>query len=418
VRALAHPARRLSECRVTSTAPTTQAVAPGTHGTVFLLACAAFFSGAALRICDSLLPRVAHDFGRTPGAAGLVIIGFAMAYGLMQLLFGPLGDRYGKARIVCIAMFGCVATSLASALAPGFRELVGTRVLWGMAAAGVIPLSMAWVGDAVPYDQRQATLARLLTGTLTGMMGGQLAGGLFADSSLGWRGAFFLMSAGYLVVAVLLLIRLRAMPVVVADPSRARPTFVSQLLSVLRTPWVRVVLAQVSTEGLFLLGPMAYLPAYLHQRFGLSLSAASALIALYAVGGLVYAMSARPIVRRFGERRMALAGGCVMGAGYLALWLSPLGLAAGPIALLLGFGTYLYHNTLQTHATQMVPAARGTAMACFAFCLFTSQAVGVSLAGYAFDHFGSAPMLLMPALVLPLAGWTFARSLRRRAQAS
>ena len=47
----------------------------------------------------------------------------------------------------------------------------------GIAAAGVIPLAMAWIGDTVPYNQRQATLARLLTGTISGMMAGQLAGG-------------------------------------------------------------------------------------------------------------------------------------------------------------------------------------------------------------------------------------------------
>ena len=42
--------------------------------------------------------------------------------------------------------------------------------------------------------------------------------------------------------------------------------------------------------------------------------------------------------------------------------------------------------------------------------------IGVSLAGYAFDHFGPAPLLLIPAVVLPLSGWLFAGALRRRAQ--
>jgi predicted MFS family arabinose efflux permease len=276
---------------------------------------------------------------------------------------------------------------------------------------------MAWIGDAVPYEQRQATLARLLTGTLGGMMGGQLAGGLFADTAPGWRGAFFTLAAGYAVVAVLLLLRVRAMAPAVAVPGQVRPTFVAQLSSVLRTPWARAVLAAVMAEGIFLLGPMAYLPSYLHQRYGLSLSAASALIALYAVGGLLYAMFARHIVRRLGEWRMVAAGGLVMGAGYLAWWLSPLGLLAGPIALLVGFGTYLFHNTLQTHATQMAPAARGTAVALFAFCLFLGQAFGVSLSGWTFDHVGVAPLLLAPAVALPLTGWAFARALRRKAQA-
>lgn len=382
--------------------------------TIVLLSAAAFFSGAALRICDSLLPRLARDFDRTPGAAGRVIISFAMAYGLMQLLFGPLGDRYGKARMVCVALFGCVAGSLVSALASTFDGLVIARIAWGMAAAGVIPLAMAWIGDTVPYEMRQATLARLLTGTLSGMMGGQLAGGLFGDSALGWRGAFFTLAAGYLVVAVLLLLLLRSMPDAQAVHAPARLAFVAQLRSVLQVRWARVVLLAVMAEGIFLLGPLAYLPSYLHQRYGLSLSTASALIALFAVGGLFYAIAARQLVRRLGERRMVAIGGVVMGAGYLAWWASPFWGLAGPIALLVGFGTYLYHNTLQTHATQMVPAVRGTAVATFAFCLFVGQAIGVTLAGYAFDHLGDGPLLLAPALALPLAGWAFARALDRR----
>ncbi|GAC1606122.1 MAG: MFS transporter [Ramlibacter sp.] len=382
---------------------------------VTLLATAAFFTGAALRICDSLLPRLARDFDVTPGAAGRVIIGYSIAYGLVQLLSGSLGDRYGKGRLVCLALFGSAAGSLACAFAPGFDSLVGLRVAWGMAGAGVIPLSMAWIGDAVPYDERQATLARFLLGTLSGMMAGQLAGGLFADAAPGFRGAFLTLSVGYAVVAVLMLAQLRRSPKV-APRAAGSPGIARQLRSVLEVRWARVVFAACFAEGVFLLGPLSFLPAYLHQRHQLSLTTASALISLYAVGGLVYAITARPIVRRFGEWRMVLAGGFVMGAGYLAWAMSPSWQSAGPIALLVGFGTYLFHSTLQTHATQMAPASRGTAVALFAFCLFIGQALGVSMAGWSFDRFGPLPMLLGPATALPLAGWAFSRTLRRHAR--
>lgn len=280
-----------------------------------------------------------------------------------------------------------------------------------MCAAGGIPLAMAWIGDNVPYDRRQATLARFITGSLSGMMAGQLAGGLFADSGLGWRGAFFSLAVGFAIVALLLWNWLRAIPT--PKSVAGSLNFLGQLRSVLVVPWARVVLASVTVEGIFLLGPLSYLPSYLHDRHGLTLSAASALIALYALGGLVYAVTARKIVTSFGERRMVLAGGLLMGTGFLGLWLSPLPLAAAPLALLIGFGTYLYHNTLQTHSTQMAPAFRGTSVALFAFCLFGGQALGASMAGYIYDHLGYTPMLLVPALVLPLAGWGFARALVR-----
>jgi predicted MFS family arabinose efflux permease len=389
-----------------------------TRSTVTLLAVAAFFSGAALRICDSLLPRLARDFDISPGQAGQVVIGFSVAYGGMQLVFGPLGDRYGKTRLMCIAMFGCAAGSAASALAPGFGSLVGARIAWGMAAAGIIPLAMAWIGDNVPYEQRQATLARFLTGTLSGMTAGQLAGGLFADSVPGWRGAFLTLAVGFTCVGSLLVARVRHAPVPARADGSAHPAFVAQLVAVLRVPWARAVLVSVGAEGIFLLGPMSYLPAYLQHRHGVALSTASALLALYAVGGLVYAITARRIVAALGERRMAFAGGVLMGSCFLLLWLSPVWIAAAPIALCLGFGTYLFHNTLQTHATQMAPAMRGTSVALFAFCLFSGQALGVSVSGWTIDHLGFVPMLIAAGLVLPLAGWGFATALHRRALAA
>jgi predicted MFS family arabinose efflux permease len=316
--------------------------------------------------------------------------------------------------MVCIALFGCAVGALACAFAPGFDSLVGLRVLWGIAAAGVIPLGMAWVGDTVPYEQRQVTLARLLMGTLSGMMAGQLAGGLFADSAAGWRGAFIALCVGYVGIAVLLMLRLRHIPAAPAVRAAGRFSLVAQLSVVLRESWARKVLASALAEGIFLLGPLAFLPAFLHQRFGLAVSAATAMIALFAVGGLAYTMSARHIVRRYGERRMVLAGGLLMGAGFVAWFLIPVAWLAAPIALLVGFGTYLYHNTLQTNATQMAPSVRGTSVALFAFCLFFGQAIGVSLAGWSFDRFGPGPLLLGPAIGLPLAGWAFARALARR----
>lgn len=380
---------------------------------IWVLAVAAFLSGAALRICDSLIPRIANDFGVTPGTAGRVIVTFSIAYGAMQLVFGPLGDRFGKARIVSFALVGGAVAALVASAARSFDTLVAARVVWGMAAGGIIPLSLAWVGDAVPYERRQATLAKLLTGILSGMMGGQLAGGLFADAGAGWRGAFLVMAAGYALVAILLFARMRHLAA--AAPQAPASRLPDQMRAVLSNRWSYWVLLSALAEGVVLLGPMAYLPAYLHTRFGIAISAAAAMVALNAAGGLAYALTARHILARFGERRMVQAGGCLMGAGFAAWWLAPAAWLAAPTALMVGFGTYLYHNTLQTHATQMAPSARGTAVGMFAFCLFTGQAAGVSLAGVAFDHAGPAALLVPPMLLLPLAGWAFARGLKRRA---
>ena len=79
-----------------------------------------------------------------------------------------------------------------------------------------------------------------------------------------------------------------------------------------------------------------------------------------------------------------------------------------PASVLAGFGYYLLHATLQTNATQMVPSARGTAVAWFASCLFMGQAAGVALAGAVVDEIGAAALFGGSAVMLPVLGAGFA----------
>ncbi len=71
--------------------------------------------------------------------------------------------------------------------AGSLATLAGLRLLSGVTAAAIIPLSMAFIGDHVAYEQRQATLARFMSGQILGLIGGQVIGGIVGDL-LGWRG--------------------------------------------------------------------------------------------------------------------------------------------------------------------------------------------------------------------------------------
>ena len=122
---------------------------------IALLSLAAFASAASLRVSDPLLPQLASDFGTTTGKAGQAIYAFSVAYGLFQALYGPLGDRYGKYRLVALATLGCIIGSAGASLAISFGWLLFFRALAGATAAGIIPLSMAWIGDSVSYEHRQ-----------------------------------------------------------------------------------------------------------------------------------------------------------------------------------------------------------------------------------------------------------------------
>ena len=84
--------------------------------TLWIVGACAFTSMASMRICDAMLPAMALEFGTTSGQAARTISAFALAYGLLQLFFGPLGDRYGKVRVIGFATVACTAGSVAAVL--------------------------------------------------------------------------------------------------------------------------------------------------------------------------------------------------------------------------------------------------------------------------------------------------------------
>src|SRR2546426_178408 len=100
-----------------------------------LLAVAGFASAAAFRICDPLLPKLAQAFETTTGSAARVITAFSIAYGLLQLLYGPIGDRYGKYRVVATATLACTVGSVGCATVGSLNWLILFRVIAGATAA-------------------------------------------------------------------------------------------------------------------------------------------------------------------------------------------------------------------------------------------------------------------------------------------
>ena len=357
-----------------------------------LLGLAGFASMASMRICDPMLVVLGQEFQVSTGDASAVVSVFAVVYGVLQLFYGPLGERFGKLRVVSLAVLACALFSAITALSTNLPMLVIMRGFMGAAAAGIIPLSMAWVGDRVPYERRQETLAKLMSATVLGMMSGLWFGGFAADT-VGWRGAFVVLAVMFGVAAVLLLRRLRQQAKREAQlPTQSAPVATTGLWAAFRltgqllgTPRVRWVLGVTAAEGALVFGAMAFMPTHLHQQFGLSVVAAGSVMMLYGVGGLLYSQMARRWLAWLGERGLVRTGAALVAVGLLLLacgsgvWLGML------TCLMTGLGFYMLHNTLQVQATQMAPAARGTAMTLFASSLFFGQSTGVLIMAQSLD---------------------------------
>lgn len=377
---------------------------------IFLLSLAAFASAASIRVTDALLPRIAADFEIGIARAAAVVTGFTLAYGLMQVFFGPLGDRFGKLRVISYASAVAALASLACVLAPGFESFVLARIVAGAFCASIIPLSMAWIGDVVPYGERQPVLARFLVGQITGLAAGSAVGG-FAAEQLQWRWPFGALAAWLAVTCVLLAIAARHDPAPRAQDSH----MTRDAKSILASGWARVVVLTVFAEGMVVLGAFAFIPTHLHFQRGVPLSIAGLAVVAYAVGGLAFALFAAPIVSRLGEVRLAVAGTLMMALGCVVVAWSPGAAGAAAGCLVAGLGFYGFHNTLQTNATQMAPRRRGAAMALFASFLFLGQSVGVAIAGVLVERLGTTMVILGAGLAVIPIGITFAALRRARA---
>jgi predicted MFS family arabinose efflux permease len=380
--------------------------------TILSLAFAAFASGISLRFTDPLLPRLASEFSISLGEAAHVITFFSIAYGVSQLFFGPLGDRFGKYLVIAWACAACAVTTALCGLAPNFPTLLIARLLAGATAAALIPLSMAWIGDVVPYDQRQPVLARFLIGQILGLSAGVMVGGLAADH-FDWRLLFFSIAAAFAAISIVLLALNRRLPAYARALHKADGAVIRRMISefsqVLATPWARVVLLTVFLEGAFLYGPFAFIASHLHQTYGVSLSTAGSLVMLFGFGGLLFAMASRMLVRRLGEVGLSRWGGIVLAISLLAIGIAPAWWWAIPACFITGLGFYMLHNTLQINATQMAPERRGAAVSAFASCFFLGQSVGVALTGMLVERVGTGTAISIGAIGMFVIALNFSR---------
>ncbi|WP_321810149.1 MFS transporter [Burkholderia sp. BCC1985] len=369
-----------------------------------------FTSLASMRICDAMLPSLETHFTTTPQHAARTISLFALTYGASQLFFGPLGDRIGKIRVVGVSAAVSALGNLAASASGNIDQLIFARVAAGVMTAGIVPMTMAWIGDNVRYERRQEILAGLLGATVLGTIYGQWAGGLIS-SLAGWRTAFVTLAVAFGAGGMLTL--MQTLPHAECR-GPAKSPFWRDVVSVLRTPWARMVLLIAMFEGALAYGALAFLPTHFHDELGFPMSEAGLVVGLYGIGGLFYSRAAKILRRHAAEAGFAAIGGVVL--------LGALGLLAGQhersLSLIAcfgaGFGFYMLHNTLQLNATQMNPECRGTAVALFSCFLFLGQSIGVLVGVAIVQHRSTSALLLTSGIGLLATAAIFSFLLLRR----
>ena len=355
-----------------------------------------------------MLPQLAADFSTTVSAASIIVTSFAVAYACAVLLQGPLGDRYGKLRVVTIGVALAGLASFGCAAAWNLGSLAVMRFLMAIFASAPVALGIAYIGDVIPLQDRQATIARFVAGSIFGQTLGPLFGGLLTDRA-GWRSSFVVLGLLFIAGAAILFLRTRReWPA----PGHGRFEPLAVLLRLLARAPVRWLIAVGVAETFFFFGAYVFIGAFLRDRYGLSYTAIGLVLAGYGIGGLVYSSLVRWLVP-LGDRRLVVLGGLLGFVAFAVIVLAGNWRYAVPSTFALGLAFYLLHNTVQTKASEVAPDARGAALAIYASAWAVGQASGVAALGAAVAYLGYASAVLSAAIGFALLGFWLRSNMAR-----
>lgn len=296
---------------------------------------------------------------------------YFLVYGLMQPVWGAVSDRLGRVRTMQLTLLLAGLFSIVSAFAFSSLTLGVARALAGGFFGAAYPATLIYIGDTVAPRVRQRDIARLMVGVALGTSIASIGAGALADVS-SWRGAFLITGASSVALAVIL----RRLP----EPAleHTRRSVLAPLRETLRSRVALFVLAMAFVEGMVLLGALTLLPPAV-EFAGSGAAVAGAVTGVYGIAVYLGSRLVGALSQHWHPAWLIAggAGGAVAACGVLALSRSPVAAVVG--AVLLGLSWVSMHSSLQTWATEVLPAARASVVSLFAGSLFVGSALGALL---------------------------------------
>ncbi|MFI9810031.1 MFS transporter [Streptomyces sp. NPDC052301] len=370
-------------------------------------------------VITPLLLPAAKGLHVSVGSVTAALTAYLLLFGVMQPVHGLISDTVGRVRVMQGALLGMCVADLVSGLAPSLWVLILGRALAGASAAALLPVAVAYVGDRVPFAQRQRTVATVLAAGAVGTAGATVVAGVVTHL-WSWRGAILLVAVAAPVLAVVTGWLPEA-----SVPAVGATSVAGRIRRVFAIGWFRFLVVFALVEGAAMLGFFNFFNAAL-QSGGKSVLLAGLVTGSYGLAAVVGGVAVRMAGRRVSAAALFGTGGAVLFLGYVACALSRsmAGVLVGSVGAGLAFA--LAQSIVQTWATEVAePEDRGVATSLVACAVFTGAAVSTYLvSGLANKtHFGLlftvAALVTAPvAIVGPVARARFSTALARQRAAS
>jgi DHA1 family bicyclomycin/chloramphenicol resistance-like MFS transporter len=362
------------------------------------------------------LPAIREGFGASMAETQLTLTALLLAFGLSQLVWGPLSDRFGRRPILLTGMSAYVLASLACALAPGMDWLILARAVQGVAMGAAVMAARAIVRDLFQPHEGAQIMSQALSGL--GIIACTCApvGGLLSDW-LGWRYALLAVTMfGLLTLGLLAWGYRETLPARRHDALQWTSLWRSNL-EIIRHPVFQTWCALSASSYLGLFTFLATSSFVFTRQLGYSKTTYGLLMCTMSLAYIVGTFWGRWMLRRTSMHRtvgvaavLTLCGGCLLtvlayaGAGqaWYGAWAVML-----PVYLFM-FGHGVHQPCGQSAAVAPFPLKAGTASALNGFLMM----LGAFFMGGWLGRHMDVPLLalthgmLLWSVVIAAVAWT------------
>lgn len=362
------------------------------------------------------LPSLTEGFGASMAQAQLTLTALLLAFGLSQLIWGPLSDRFGRRPILLVGMSAYVLASIASTLSPSMQMLIVWRTVQGAAMGAAVMCARAILRDLYTPAQGARVMSKALSGLgviacLSPPLGGLLS------AWFNWRVALLALAI-FGAVSLGLITLLFTETVSKKNPAALQPaTLARTWLTILRNPTFVAfsVLSSASYGGLFTF--LAASSFVFIKVLGWSTSQYGLLMFSNALAYLLGTFLCRHWLARFGVRRavalagaLSLAGGTLMGVLALANVHGGWAIMLPQYLFMLGHG--VHQPCSQSGAVGPFPQAAGAASALNGFFMMLAAFVVGNWLGTHMDGtvFPLVYGVWFWSVLIALAAWTLVQN--------